>query len=129
MELFANDLSIHQQFYDLKHFRAALSRVMKMRQIAKQFGFDLSCPRTLINRCPISGNTLQQTIASLPSKNEKRAAMIWLTKNGPFFDDLRSHSEEDYLESCGDVVTDTAVGEAGFRKLHGIDCGLISPQF
>ena len=126
MEIFANDLSIHQQYYDLNKFRAALSRVMKMRQIAKQFGVDLSCPRSLINKCPISGKTMLQAIASLPSNNEKRAVMSWLTKYGPFLDDLRSHSEEDYLESCDDVVTDTAVGEAGFRKLHDIDCGLVS---
>ncbi len=128
MELFANDQSIHKQFYDSNSFCAALSRVMKMRRIADQYGVKLYCHRTLINTSPAPGKSLQQAIASLPSKNQIRAVMSWLTKNGPFWDDLgeRHHSGEDYLECNGSIVTDSAVGEVGFRKIHGIDCGLVS---
>ena len=52
--------------------------------------------------------------------------MGWLTRTGPFWDDLRQHEAGDWLECRDEIVTDTAVGEAGFRKLHGLDCGLIS---
>ena len=52
--------------------------------------------------------------------------MSWLTKTGPFWDDLRRHGGDDYLECRGDVVTDSAVGEAAFRTLHDVECGLAS---
>ena len=61
-------------------------------------------------------------------ESERRAAMIWFTKTGPFWDDLsqRQHAGDDYLECRGDIVTDYAIGEAAFRNLHGVDCGLVS---
>ncbi len=52
--------------------------------------------------------------------------MSWLTKSGPFWDDLRQHGADDYLECRGEVVTDSAVGEAAYRTLHAVDCGLVS---
>ena len=44
----------------------------------------------------------------------------------PFWDDLRKHSPDDWLECRSEVVTDSAIGEAAFRKLHGVECGLVS---
>ena len=52
--------------------------------------------------------------------------MAWLTKVGPFWDDVRRHGTDDYLEGHGDVVTDSAVGEAAYRTLHEVKCGLVS---
>ena len=69
---------------------------------------------------------MQQAIASLGTDSQRRAVMIWLTRSGPFWDDLREHGEDDYLECAGDVVTDTSAGEAAFRALHGVECGLVS---
>ena len=47
MQLFVNDLSIHGQFPDILTFKGAIRRVMKMRQIAQQFGHQLYCHRSL----------------------------------------------------------------------------------
>ena len=52
--------------------------------------------------------------------------MSWLTSRGPFWDDLRQHSPDDYLECGGEVVTDSAVGEAAFRSLLAVQCALVS---
>lgn len=60
------------------------------------------------------------------SVDERRALMQWLTQQGPFWDDARSHGPDDYLDCNDEVVTDTAVGEAGFCCLHGIDHRLVS---
>ena len=49
-----------------------------------------------------------------------------MTKSGPFWDDLRNHGADDWLECKGKLVTDTAVGEAAFRTLHDSGCGLVS---
>ena len=52
--------------------------------------------------------------------------MSWLTRSGPFWDDLRRHDAADWLECRGEIVTDTSVGEAAYRTLLGVECALIS---
>ena len=52
--------------------------------------------------------------------------MSWLTKGGPFWDALRRHSPCDYMECRGEIVTDSAVGEAAFRVLDDTACWLVS---
>ena len=52
--------------------------------------------------------------------------MRWLTRGGPFWDDLRRHGVADYLECRGEVVTDHAIGEAAYRALHDVECALVS---
>ena len=126
MDLLANELSVHEQFEDLAGFRDALSCLMALRQAAGRFGCEVLCPRTLLTTKPIRGMSMQQAIGNLGARSQRRAVMAWLGKAGPFWDDLRQHGEDDWLEFGGDLVTDTAVGEAAFRTLHGAECGLIS---
>ncbi len=125
MELFANDLSICRQFHDLGTFRTAILGLMAMREVAGRFGRDMCCHRTLVNVEPVRGMPMQQAIRHL-SPNERRALMIWLTRGGPFWDEGRHHGIDDWMECRDAIVTDSAVGEAAFRTLHGIQCGLAS---
>ena len=126
MELLANDLSVHEQFHDMAGFRGALSRLMAMRRAARLFGREVHCHRTLLNAKPMPGIPMQQVIGRIGVESERRAVMVWLTRAGPFWDDVRRHGGDDWLECEGEVVTDTAVGEAAFRTLHGVNCGLVS---
>ena len=126
MEFLANDLSFHEQFNEIETFRSALARLMAMRRAARRFGREVYCHRTLLTAYPISAVPMQKAIGQLADKNEQRVAMRWLTHAGPFWDDLRQHDAGDRLECRDEIVTDTAVGEAAFRKLHGVDCGLVS---
>lgn len=98
---------------------------MTIRATAHRYGREVHCNRALLAAHAQPGVPLQRTLGRLP-QNERRAAIGWMTKSGPFWDDLRRHSDDDWLECGGDVVTDTAVGEAAFRALHNTDCGLIS---
>jgi hypothetical protein len=52
--------------------------------------------------------------------------MQWLTQHGPYWEDARLHGPDDYLEYDGKVVTDTAVGEAAYCCLSGIERQLLS---
>ena len=126
VELLANDLSFHEQFHDVAAFRTALSRLMAMRHAARRFEREVHCHRSLLHASPMPDMSMRQAIARLSVESERRAAMAWLTRAGPFWDDLRQHDAGDWLECNGEVVTDTAVAEAGFRTLHGVDCGLVS---
>ena len=126
MEILVNDLSLHEQFHDVASFRDALDRLMAMRPAARRFGREVHCHRALLTASPMPGVSMQQAIGRLAVESKRRAAMGWLTRSGPFWDDLRQHGAGDWLE-CGDeIVTDSAVGEAAFRTLHRADCGLVS---
>ena len=126
MELLANDLSIHEQFHDIAAFREALSRLMAMRGAARRFGREVYCHGALLIASPMSGVPMQQAVGRLSVESERRAVMAWLTQAGPFWDDLRQHSADDYIECQGDVVTESAVAEAAYRTLHDVECGLVS---
>ena len=126
MELLANDLSIHGQFHDMAAFRDALINLMAVRTVAKRFGRELQCHGKFLSTEPIQGVTMQQAIGNFMIESERRAIMVWLTRFGPFWDDERRHQEDDWVEYCGDIVTDTAVGEAAYRTLHGSKCGVVS---
>ena len=64
-------------------------------------------------------------VRALPLE-EKRAVMAWLSQHGPFWDDDRQHDGGDWYECAGEIVTDTAVGEAAHCVLRGIDRLLVS---
>ena len=57
--------------------------------------------------------------------DERQSVMQWLTRHGPFWEDERRHSPNEYLECNGNVV-DTAVGEAAYRCLDKIETSLVS---
>ena len=96
-----------------------------MRNVARRFGWDMHCNRQLANAEPIPNMPMQQAVQQLKA-NERRALIVWLTHGGPFWDKLRQHGADDWLECRGEVVTDSAVGEAAYRTLHGVGCGLAS---
>ncbi len=98
---------------------------MVMRRVAHQFGRALHCHRNMAHAQVTSTLTMPQAIRAL-TLNEQRALMTWLNRIGPFWEDVRAHNPDDYLECNGDVVTDTAVGEAAHCCIHGIDRRLVS---
>lgn len=125
MELLFNDLSLHGQFLDFPAFRTAISRVMTMREISRQFGRQVNCHRNVAHARVSHDLSMLQAINRF-DKNEQRALMQWVTRSGPFWEDNRGHNPDDYLECNGEVVTDSAIAEAAYGCFHGTDCQLIS---
>lgn len=121
----ANDLSLHGQFPTVGLFRESIERVMTMRRVAQRFGRALFCHRNMAHAQVTPQIIMPQAIQEFPL-NEQRALMSWLNRLGPFWDDVREHGPDDYLEFNGDVVTDSAVGEAAYCGIHGIDRRLVS---
>ena len=126
MELIFNDLSIHGQFRDMVTFRAAIKRVMNLRQIAHQFGRELYCHRNVANAQVTPTSTMQQVVQRTLNRDQTRSLMQWLNHHGPFWEDVQQHGGDDWLEYNGTIVTDTAVGEAAYCLFHGIPRGLLS---
>ena len=99
---------------------------MAMRELARgQYGRELQCHRNVAGAQVTHDLSMPQAIQGL-SKDKRRALMQWLTRSGPFWDDHRQHGGDDYLECNGELVTDTAAGEAALRLFHGTSCGLVS---
>ena len=125
MELLANELSVHGQFQTLGEFRAALARLMKMRATALRFGREVYCTRAFLQTRAVRNHPMVRSLQQL-AVDDRRVVMHWLTRGGPFWDDLRQHGGSDWLECRCEPVTDSAVGEAAYRALHGFACGLVS---
>ena len=125
MELIFNDCSIHGQFRDLATFGDAIERVISIRNIARQFGRDLQCHRNVAN-APVTPDWTMLRMVQTLGREKQRVVMQWLTRHGPFWEDDRRHPGGDWLECNGELVTDTAVGEAAYCLLRGIDRSLVS---
>ena len=126
MELFVNDQSFQGQNFDIASFRRAFVQLMAMRQVALRFERDVYCHRAFTTIKVLQDKPITQVLNQSLSKDQLRSAMNWLSKVGPFWDDLRRHTPDDYLEFQGEIITESAVGEAAYRKLHGVESGLIS---
>lgn len=125
MDLIVNDLSLHGQFVDLSEFRDAIGRVMAIRQIAKEFGRALYCHRNVAN-AQVTQDLSMRLAAQRLLPDERRALMQWLDKHGPFWEDVRTHGPDEYLECDGKIVTDTAVGEAAYCCFQSAYRSLVS---
>jgi hypothetical protein len=120
-----NDLSVEGQYGGVYDFERAIGRVMSLRDLTRSFGTEIFCHRNLLQTKVTSEMTMHGVVQKL-DMNRRRAIMRWLTHHGPFWDDDRHHESNEYYECNQNVVTDTAVGEAAFCCLNGIDRGLIS---
>ncbi len=127
MDLLVNDLSLHGQFRDLAAFRDSIRRVMRIQEISRRHKRTLYCHRGFANRQVTPDERMSAAVKALPL-DERRAVMAWLSKHGPFWEDGRRHEGGDWYESAGEIVTDTAVGEAAHCLLHGIERVLVSFQ-
>lgn len=125
MELLVNDLSLHGQFQDLASFKDAIGRLMAIRQIARRFGRALHCHRGFA-QAPVTPTMIMPQAVQALTLEERRALLQWLNQHGPFWEDMRNHPPDDLLECDGSVVTDTAVGEAAWCCLNGIERCLVS---
>lgn len=125
MELIVNDLSLNGQFPDLPTFKESFRQINQMRQVARQYGRELRCHRNLVIAKVTQSHNIQQAIQSF-DRNLQQAIMQWLTQYGPFWEDERLHSPDDWLEHKGDLVTDSALGEAAYCCCNGSDRHLVS---
>lgn len=115
MDFFVNELSLHSQFNSSSTFVSALKEIVSCRSVADRYRHPFWCPRTLAAREALPGLSLREAVRQTRDTNIIRLVMAWLDRHGPFWDDARAHSPDDYFEHDGKVVTDCGLGEAAFR--------------
>jgi len=120
-----NDLSLYGQYQDVQTFQESISRLMKMKETASRFGREIFCHRKVAFAQVTSTLSMPQIIQYF-DLNKKRSIMQWLNRTGPFWEDERMHGSDDYLMCLDEIVTDSAVGEAAWCCLNGIERHLVS---
>lgn len=120
-----NDRSMAGQFHDLASFRKAVTRVMAIRQHILQHGYSLFCHRRLSHAQVTPDVVMQKAVGCLPV-DARRAWTQWLTRHGPHWEDHRLHDGNDWLEVDGEIVTESAVGEAAVCCSRGLTRELVS---
>lgn len=125
MELFFNERSFHGQFPDVDTFASAINDLMVIRNLVKKYGRELYCHRTCTSMMATSNMSLPQAINYL-ERNKARALMAWFGQAGPFWDDNRQHSEDDYFECNGEVVTGASIGECAYLSFSNKCAHLVS---
>ena len=125
MKLLFNDLSIQEQFFDTADFRDAVGRVLSMRTAARELGRDLYCHRNTVNSRINPSMSVYEAIQTF-THDQKRLVLSWLTRYGPFWEDVPLHGPDHWLEYDSEIVTDTALGEAAYCSTLGIDRRLVS---
>lgn len=128
MSFFLNELSLHGQFNTTRDFFPALQEVIKCREEINKLGFKLYCERK-ISTCFVCGETIfSKAVMSIGKRELTRSVMIWISKEGPFWEDadVREHSPNDYYEYNHEVITDCSMAEAAFLIAHQQDASTIS---
>ena len=125
VDLIFNDLSIEQQFQHESLFRQAMGRILELRRIAAGNGREVYCHRGTVNRLVNATNSVFQEIQKFP-RETKLSLLLWLDKQGPFWNDSINHDPDEVFECKGDIVTETSVAEAAYYTMVGLDCSLVS---
>ena len=125
LELLVNNLSFHGQFSDIAAFRKSLGLFMQMKNLARRFGVEIYSHRNIATVYIMPDMPIRKAVQYL-SEPQRRSLMLWLTKQGPFWDEEKFHGPDDYLECNDEIVTDTAVGEAAYCHLQGVERCLVS---
>lgn len=125
MDLLLNDLSIDRQFQSIAEFQEGVQRIVGMRNSASRLGSRLYCHRNTVNR-PVNASATVFDALQTFTRDQKSSLLNWLIKQGPFWEDVPEHSPDLWLEVGGEIVTDTAVGEAAYCSALGIDRRLVS---
>lgn len=125
MHILFNECSLHGQFSNTSEFATALDVLMDMRKTAKKFGREIYCCRNYGSSRVTRQLSLSQAVQYI-EKNKCRALMIWFGKTGPYWQDTRQHSGDDYIECQGQVVTDTTIGECAYLQFSDKDAQLAS---
>ncbi|NMM13369.1 MAG: hypothetical protein HHJ17_07510 [Rhodoferax sp.] len=119
MTWYVNDSSLSGQYIDATAFLVDLKALMQARRRLPELEQKLFCSRELHTRPVTPTMDFREAVKSQPSNIPVRLVLAWLTKYGPFWEDIREFNQDDYFELNGADVTDLGIGEAARSQLAG----------
>ncbi len=123
--IYFNDASLHGQFPACEAFKDSLQNLWEIRKTLVASGLQLRVCRSVRLRQVTPTETFNQFLGVIP-KDLKARLLLWLDREGPFWDDDRRHPDEEYFECCGDLVTDTGAAEAACLQTEAVASWLFS---
>ncbi len=96
-----------------------------MRIISRKFGRELHCHRNTVNRMVNPTTSVFRQLQTF-SREEKVALLVWLTQQGPFWEDIPEHDPNEWFECNGELVNDTALAEVAYCSMTGIERAVVS---
>jgi hypothetical protein len=123
--IYFNDASLHGQFPAFVPFQNSLKNLWGIRKTLLGRGIQLRVCRTLRSRQITATETFNDLLGAFP-RDIRNRLLVWIDKEGPFWDEERHHSEGEYFECNRDVVTDTGAAEAAYLQSEGIEAWLFS---
>lgn len=120
-----NDASLHGQFPAPEPFRESLRNLWEIRSLLVEKGLQLKVCHSIRTRNVTPTQTFNDFLGLMPRENKTRL-LLWLDKEGPFWDDERRHPDSEYFECDGGLVTDTGAAEAAFLRAEGLSPWLFS---
>lgn len=113
-----NDASLHGQFTSSEPFRESLRGIWEIRSFLVEKGLHLKVCRSVRAKKVTPSQTFYEVMGAMPREIKTRL-LLWLDREGPYWDDNRLHSDSEYFECCDEVVTDTGAAEAAACHAEG----------
>lgn len=124
MAWYINDRSLAGQYQRTSDFLDSLRELMRQRQQIPALTNYLFCSRSLHTRYVTPTDSFRTAV--LNDKTIVQPVLAWLTKYGPFWDDDRHQSHDDYFEHSGQDVTNEGLGEAARCLMAGSEAISVS---
>ena len=119
MEFVLNELAFHGQFAATAEAHAVLRGLLAWRSLIHKRGFVLRSSSRLLEQRLTTTATVRDIVNTWRDPSLRGLMITWMSKEGPFWDRDRWHSEDDYFECRGQVVTDHGLAEAALAVSRG----------
>lgn len=111
MQWIINDNSLSNQYLSKEDFFRDISQLIELKTKVPLLNQRLYCSRTIGNRLVFNNECFSSLILKQANKNIKQQVLSWISKRGPFWDDIRTEQNDDYYEHRDTDVTDAGLGE------------------
>jgi len=127
MAFFLNELSLHGQYANVADLRQAIDFVLQCRLEINKRDDNFYCHRQLGSLLATHNLNFNEAVRQIRDRNFIRTILNWMAKSGPFWEDKRLHSEDDWLEDeSKEIITGSSLAEAAWRTTQAKESHTIS---
>jgi hypothetical protein len=113
-----NDASWHGQCTSADDFRECIRFCMEVHSVLRRYGAGLEVGYNFRRRPVGYVPTVQDALRSL-KPDQRTRLLVWLDKQGPFWDRPARHGAGEYFECQSEIVTETGLAEAAHMSREG----------
>ncbi|MDM8561093.1 hypothetical protein [Candidatus Parabeggiatoa sp. HSG14] len=120
MAFFLNELSLHGQYANVADLKKATKVIWQCGIEINKRNDNFYCHHQLSSSPATHNLNFKEAILQTRDTNFIRTVLNWIAKSGPFWEDKRFHSEDDWLEDeSKEIITGSSLAEAAWRTTQG----------